>query len=34
MARHLKHLDSNNTITAIRKDDQIITSAKEINQVL
>lgn len=29
LARQLKHLDSNNTITAIRKDDKLFTSAKK-----
>ena len=33
MARQLKRLDSNNTITAIRKDDKLFTSAKKINDV-
>ncbi len=33
MARQLKRLDSNNTITAIRKDDKLFTSAKKINEV-
>lgn len=28
LARQLKHLVSNNTITAIRKDDELFTSAK------
>lgn len=32
-ARQLKRLDSVNTITAIRKDDKLFTSAKKINEV-
>ena len=34
MARQLKRLDSNNIITAIRKDNKLFTSAKKMNEVL
>ena len=33
MTRQLKCMDSNNTITAIRKDDTLFNSAKTINEV-
>lgn len=33
LARQLKHQDANNVITAIRKEDKVITSSKEINTV-
>ena len=33
LARQRKRLDSNNTITAIRKDDKLFTSANKINEV-
>lgn len=33
MARQLKRIDSNNTITAIRKDAKLIASVKKINEV-
>lgn len=33
LARQLKHLDSNNTITAVKKDDKLFSSARKPNEV-